>query len=195
MSVDTSQPGTGSYPPSEGDEYELSGWWRRVGAVLLDGLVLLIPLIVIGLLTRSYTTTTDPNTGIRTTHISVLTSVLDTVLWGAYVVFFLARAGAHNGQTLGKQGAGIAVLRNDGRPMDYSTAALREIVCKGGPSLVGSALVAAGSALGLIFLLVPLVDYLWPLWDTENRALHDHVAKTHVVRLAGPARYYTPSQR
>ena len=194
MSVGTDQPGTGSSPPPEGDEYELSGWWRRVGAVLLDGLILLIPLIVLGLLTPTTTTTTNPNTGLRTSHISLLTSVLDTVVWGIYVVVLLARPGAHNGQTLGKQGAGIAVLRNDGKPMDYSTAALRDIVCKGGPSLVGSALIAAGSALGLIFLLVPLVDYLWPLWDIENRALHDHVAKTHVVRVTGSARYYRPSR-
>ena len=26
-----------------------------------------------------------------------------------------------------------------------------------------------------------LIDYLWPLWDGENRCLHDMVVSTHVV--------------
>jgi len=32
-------------------------------------------------------------------------------------------------------------------------------------------------ALGLLLLL----DYLWPLWDDKNQALHDKLARTNVV--------------
>ena len=30
--------------------------------------------------------------------------------------------------------------------------------------------------------LVSLLDDLWPLWDRENRAIHDMLAGTRVVR-------------
>jgi len=28
-----------------------------------------------------------------------------------------------------------------------------------------------------------LIDYLWPLWDEENRALHDYVVNTRTVLI------------
>jgi uncharacterized RDD family membrane protein YckC len=30
--------------------------------------------------------------------------------------------------------------------------------------------------------IVSLIDVLWPLWDEENRALHDFVVNTRVIR-------------
>ena len=33
-----------------------------------------------------------------------------------------------------------------------------------------------------IFILPVLLDYLWPLWDPKNQALHDKVAGSFVVR-------------
>ncbi len=27
-----------------------------------------------------------------------------------------------------------------------------------------------------------LIDYLWPLWDEENRALHDLIVNTRTIR-------------
>ena len=35
---------------------------------------------------------------------------------------------------------------------------------------------------GFFFSIPTLVDYLWPLWDDENRCLHDMVVSTHVVK-------------
>jgi type IV secretory pathway VirB10-like protein len=36
--------------------------------------------------------------------------------------------------------------------------------------------------LGIITLYIYIVvDYLWPLWDRENQALHDKIASTHVI--------------
>jgi uncharacterized RDD family membrane protein YckC len=28
-----------------------------------------------------------------------------------------------------------------------------------------------------------LLDNLWPLWDGENRAIHDMIVSTHVVKV------------
>jgi uncharacterized RDD family membrane protein YckC len=45
-----------------------------------------------------------------------------------YAPLLMRRPGAHNGQTLGKQLTGIRVVREDGRPMTYGAAVLREWV-------------------------------------------------------------------
>jgi hypothetical protein len=31
--------------------------------------------------------------------------------------------------------------------------------------------------------IAQLVDVLWPLWDEENRALHDFIVNTRTVRV------------
>jgi uncharacterized RDD family membrane protein YckC len=68
---------------------------------------------------------------------------------------------------------GCRVVRVDGRPVDLGWALLREAVVKGlGLGLVG----------GITGGIAYLVDFLWPLWDDENRALHDMVVSSRVVR-------------
>jgi len=32
------------------------------------------------------------------------------------------------------------------------------------------------------FLLLPVLDLLWPLWDARNQTLHDKIASTVVIR-------------
>jgi uncharacterized RDD family membrane protein YckC len=85
----------------------------------------------------------------------------------------MRRTGERNGQSWGKQVAGIRVIRADGAPMSFADAAMRQIVFKGLGLVVASTIVP-------IFPWV--LDYLWPTWDEENRALHDIAADTRVVR-------------
>jgi uncharacterized RDD family membrane protein YckC len=85
----------------------------------------------------------------------------------------MMRQGARNGQTLGKQVVGIRVVRDSGEPMGFGWAALREVVVKN---------LAVNIASSIIPFVPWLLNYLWPLWDDENRALHDMVVATHVVR-------------
>lgn len=191
MPVGVTDPGPGTEPAPEEDEYELSGWWRRVGAVLVDSLVLLIPVAILAFLTHAYTTTKDPYTGSTTFHTSQGFTLLDLAVWSIYVLLLLPRSAPHNGQTLGKQALGIAIMRNDGYPLDLTTTSIRELLCKGLPPLIVTLLIIGGVRVASLLLLAVLLDYLWPLWDSENRALHDHIAQTHVVRRARP-RYFRP---
>ncbi len=39
-----------------------------------------------------------------------------------------------------------------------------------------------GIAGSLTFGLAQLLDWLWPLWDEENRALHDFIVDTRVIQ-------------
>jgi uncharacterized RDD family membrane protein YckC len=74
----------------------------------------------------------------------------------------------NNGQTFGKRTANIRVVREDGKPIEFGWAAYRETFCKG--------------ILGL-FPFYLLVDYLWPLPDDQNRAIHDIIVKSRVVEV------------
>ncbi len=95
------------------------------------------------------------------------------VFLGILFVYYplMTRASKENGQSLGIRAVGIRVRREDGRPVDVKTVAIRQLLMQ-------------GIVFGIFAFLIipPLLDYLWPLWDGENRALHDMVAKTRVVR-------------
>jgi len=77
------------------------------------------------------------------------------------------------GSTPGKALFGIRVVRADGQPIGFGFAVLREWVLKG---------IAVAAANSVSLGLAGLINYLWPLWDSENRALHDMAAKTRVVK-------------
>ena len=141
----------------------LSGWWPRVGAYLLDGLVMSI-LITAGWL-------------LVATGSEVVGGIL--ALAGLLLAFFywpltMAREGQRNGQSLGKQALGITVIRDSGEQVTFGWALLRQFVV-----IYLLFQVVGGIAFGLPWL----IDVLWPLWDRTNRALHDMIVKSHVVRV------------
>jgi uncharacterized RDD family membrane protein YckC len=88
-----------------------------------------------------------------------------------YAPFMMART---DGQTLGKRAMRIRVVRVSGEPMTFGWAMLREVAVKW--LLFG--VVGSSTTFGLAWL----ADVLWPLWDDENRALHDLIAGTRVVK-------------
>ena len=89
-----------------------------------------------------------------------------TVVALLYAPLLMART---NGQTLGRMATGIRVVRANGGPMTFGFAMLREVARQG---RCCSAIAGA-----LTFGLARLLDVLWPLWDEENRALHDFVVE------------------
>ena len=104
---------------------------------------------------------------------AVLSTLIFAVIAIIYAPTTMARQGAHNGQTFGKQLVGIRVVRDSGQPMTFWPAALREVGVKG---------LAVGIASSIIPIIPWFLDNFWPLWDDENRALHDMAVSTHVVQ-------------
>jgi uncharacterized RDD family membrane protein YckC len=154
--------------PSGWEGKQLASWGSRVGATLLDWLILLIPVTLLIVLVVVVALSSDVG-GIVT---AILSSLLYLVAVLLYAPLLMGRQGAHNGQTWGKQIVGIRVVRDSGQPVDIGFAFVREFVVKG--LLFGF--------VGSFFFSIPtLIDYLWPLWDDQNRALHDMVVSTHVV--------------
>jgi uncharacterized RDD family membrane protein YckC len=153
--------------------YELAGWWSRVGAALIDGLIIGAGALVILALFGSVFSIGffDSNeTGVASLIVGMMLSFLAiSIVALLYAPLMMART---NGKTLGRMALGIRVVRAKGQPMTFGWAMLREVVVK---ALVFGILssITAG--------LASLLDILWPLWDDENRALHDFVVDTRVV--------------
>jgi uncharacterized RDD family membrane protein YckC len=147
----------------------LASWGSRLAAYLVDGLILLVPVIALTVIIVAVATGSD--TGAWVTGILGFLAYL--VVAFMYSPLLMAREGAHNGQTWGKQVLGIRVIRDNGERMNFSWAALREIVVKG---------FGIGIASSIIPFIPWFLDFFWPLWDDENRALHDMIVSTHVVQ-------------
>jgi uncharacterized RDD family membrane protein YckC len=156
---------------------ELSGWWPRAGAAVIDFLILFVPgAILFVLIVGSAIGLSGDNEDVATGAVIgafLLFGLAFLVVWLLYSPLLMMRQGEHNGQTWGRQVLGIRVVRDNGQPMDFWWSAFREILIKG---------VAVGIASSIVPFIPWLLDYLWPLWDDQNRALHDMAASTHVYR-------------
>jgi uncharacterized RDD family membrane protein YckC len=154
--------------------YVLATWLSRVGAQLIDGLIIavgaLIPFLpiaaAVGIGAQS-----DNDTGLLAAiGVAVLWIACIAIIAILYAPVLMART---NGKTLGRMVMNIRVVRTSGEPITFGFAMLREVAVKTiGVSLAGV----------FTFGLAGLLDSLWPLWDEENRALHDFVVNTRVVK-------------
>jgi uncharacterized RDD family membrane protein YckC len=135
-----------------------AGWWPRAGAMLIDALILTAVALVVGIVAAASGASTD------TATIAIYVAIfLATVI---YSPLMMARPGAVNGQTVGKQALGIRVVHAEGGEMTVSRGLLRDGV---GKALLG------------IIPFYSIVDVLVPLFDQQNQALHDKVGSTFVV--------------
>ena len=158
-------------PPDAG---RLAGWWRRAAAAIVDLVIVATiwsaALIVFALVAESTNATTVAR---------VLWLATALGLCAGYLALTMGRRGTHNGQTWGKQGVGIRVVRDNGVPMTAGFALVREVVLKGVAAVAG---------------LVILADAVWPIWEREKRALHDLVARTHVISAKASHGEFSPQR-
>jgi uncharacterized RDD family membrane protein YckC len=158
---DAAQREAAAGPPGVRGDY--ASWGRRVGAYLLDALVIAVPLIaivVIALLAGNPEDDDDNSWGVI--GIAYLLTIV------APFVYFTVMHGRERGQTLGKRWLGIRVADDStGKSIGYGRAFGRY---------------AISFVFGLFF--IPLIlDYLWPLWDRKHQALHDKVVGSVVVKV------------
>jgi uncharacterized RDD family membrane protein YckC len=150
----------------------LSPWWRRAIAIVVDGAIISTGgrglAVVFGTsLDEQFHRGGSP---LLPTAAPLLVVVFTFLITALYLPPMMA---ATDGRTLGKLLLRIRVVRADARRMTVGRAALREVVVKN--------LLIAHLPL-LYFVLIPM-DALWPLWDRENRAIHDFLAGTRVVEV------------
>ena len=147
-------------PPQRRSDY--SSWGRRVGAYLLDTLVLVVPLIVIIIIALAAGNPEDEDDG--SWAVIGIAYLLTLVLPFVYYTVMHGRA---SGQTFGKKWLGVAVKEDSaGESIGYGRAFGRYAII----------------FVFALFILPILLDYLWPLWDRKNQALHDKVVGSVVVK-------------
>ena len=147
--------------PPPGGERTYSSWGRRVGAYLIDGLLLSIPIAIAFVVVIASGPDEDDDGAWAVLAIAYLITIL------LPFIYFTVMHGGASGQTYGKRWLGIRVVGDEtGNSIGYGRAFGRYAI-----TVVFS-----------IFFIPLLLDYLWPLWDTKNQALHDKVVGSVVVR-------------
>lgn len=183
-------------PRTTPDGQPLSGWWRRVLAQVVDGLIL--SPVYLGILAAfiasrwdeirawwdDYTQAVDAGTTLPSppdlfqpysAQMFGLAAAY-TVVLAVYTLGFWRWKQATPGKLL----VGVRIRRREAPgPMPWATMLPRFAFVQ------GLALAAYVPWVGFLFALAGLLDYLWPLWDGNKQALHDKVARTNVV-LAPP---------
>ncbi len=156
---------TPSFNPPPG---QVASWGSRAGAVALDFVFVWVPIAVaVAVIVGAASAST-----VAGVIVGVVLGLASLAYWFLGRSLLMARGGERNGQTWGKQIVGIRVVRDRGEPFDVGWALLRQILVKWLLFWV----------FGSSFLIPWVLNYLWPLWDDSDRALHDMIVTTHVVR-------------
>jgi uncharacterized RDD family membrane protein YckC len=175
------QPG-GAYPqypqqPYGGGMPPYAGWGARVGAYLLDGLIVgLVPMILIGIgyaqiigaaidtienCPVNDATCASPEVAVPGSAWAMI--AIGALLSLAGQIWLIYKEGK-TGQTPGKKALKISVLREaDGRPLGFGMAFVRKLA----HFLDGAAC---------------YIGYLWPLWDDKKQTFADKVISSVVVK-------------
>lgn len=172
------------------DKYET--FWPRFFALILDGIVLAILDMVLFYLI--------PFEHVLLSEAKVLALVHSLLIQNAQYAYIIIMIGAY-GQTLGKMALGIKVLDNaTEEPVSYSQSFMREFVPFSlvNISIIGRIILGDVdlqnfelSTIGYIMLVLPssmlgiwsLLEIVTMLLDKKNRALHDKIAGTVVVKV------------
>ncbi|MFG2663631.1 RDD family protein [Streptomyces sp. NPDC048387] len=144
-------------PGAPGGMPELAHWGLRVGAHLLDMLIILGPMYALGLI--DLFNAPDPETAQPGVFFVV------GVLYALAMGFFQLFKEGSSGQTIGKKVLGISLRRAaDGSTLGFGMALVRKLahLLDGLPCYLG---------------------WLWPLWDDKKQTFADKVCGTVVIRV------------
>ena len=139
-----------------------AGFWERFGAAFLDGLILFIPIFVIGWM-MGYNMFTAGNQ--RLTFMSLLVGPSITYKLTTTAISWLYFALQESGPaqaTLGKRALGLRVVDKEGQRISFMNATGRYF----------------GKFVSQYTLLI---GYLMVVWDSRKQALHDKMAGTFVL--------------
>ena len=160
-----------------GDTVELASPWARLGARLLDAVVLAVGIVLLWVVVfvagNAYgdlsTTTATAESTLSPLFVVLLVGLLCVTLAGTAV--YEIGLIAHRGQTIGKMAAGIKVVRTDnGLTPGWGKSFWRW----GLPTVV--------NLIPLVGGFVCLLIYASLLWGKNHQGWHDKVAETYVVK-------------
>ena len=141
------------------------GFFRRVGAFLVDVLVIALLSALMGLMAYvGYKVGLAAHDRPMSWNAAAPLLSFLTLAWVALTTLYFVVFHGMEGRTVGKSLLGLRVVGKDQRPISYRRALLRWIGTIG----------LGGASFGLAFL--------WILWQREKRGWHDLLARTWVIR-------------
>jgi uncharacterized RDD family membrane protein YckC len=141
-------------------------YMQRVGAAVVDFFVRLA-LVLAGTLLGAIAYAGGETAG----GVGIIVGLVVGGVLGAlvYAPYMLA---TRQGQTFGHKATNTRVVMVDGTRLTGRRAFVREVLVKG----------LLFESLGSFLFLIPTVlNYVWPLFDERNEALHDKICATRVV--------------
>jgi uncharacterized RDD family membrane protein YckC len=157
-----------AYGPGPGAE--LAGFWRRLAALLVDGLIVMLFMIPAFAVAATGETEIDTCPNDATALCEVPTDETSTrtflfIILGSVVgLGYFAVLEGTRGQTVGKKAMGIAVVdATTGQPIGIGRGIGRQFA-------------------RWLSQLVIYLGYLWMLWDPKKQTWHDKLVKSIVVR-------------
>lgn len=140
------------------DELPKAGFWIRVVASFLDGIILFVVQFILGAL-LAMAGFAAGNGG--SDELSSLVMLFSYIISFAYYIIFTG----HCGQTPGKMAVRIKVIHTDGSDIGYGKATFREVIGK------------------FISGIILCIGYLMVAFDSQKQGLHDRMADTYVIKL------------
>jgi len=185
-------PGAYGYPPRPMRPDPVLGlplapWWKRLLAILIDDVILLVPLVVALVIVFDHVLHTlqfgtnefNSNVTANSTALAHDNLLLWSIAFALEVAYFALLNGGRRGQTVGKMALKIAVRdARTGGPIGVWRAAGR-FACFAVFEIPFAGPLAFLRLLSLLYL----IDCLAPLWDGRRQAWHDHVVRSIVVEL------------
>lgn len=154
-------------PPSTTPGGRLASWGSRVMAYIVDWLVTAVPVgivVSIGVAMGSTAETTDAGFSV-TGGAGAGFVFIGSVLGLAISLWNYGHKQGNTGQTVGKGLVNIEVVDKDGQYLGFWMSILRTILMW----ILGS---------------ICILNYLWPLWDEQDRTWHDMIMSTLVLQTS-----------
>ncbi|MER7663618.1 RDD family protein [Streptomyces sp. NPDC096193] len=135
----------------------LAHWGLRVGAYLLDALIIVGPMYALGFIDLAGSD--DPANAGPGPFFAI------GLVYAIGMGFFQLFKEGKTGQTIGKKVAGISLLREaDGSPLGFGMAFVRKLA-------------------HFLDSIACYIGWLWPLWDAKKQTFADKVCNTVVVKV------------
>lgn len=172
---------------------------QRIGAIILDSIILGIPLAILGFVAAGLFI----GSGTGSAALLQLPEIIGAIITIAYFALMHAR----NGKTLGKMAGKIRVVMLDGSQISSRTAWIRSLAYAG-PNLISSVAMlilvvafgasnlnsptpAAGSeafatgaiVLGALVGIYGIANIIVALVNSQQRSIHDMIAGTRVIQV------------
>ncbi|MGW4246062.1 RDD family protein [Nocardia sp. NPDC004722] len=162
-----------AYAPFGGYGAQYASWGARVGAYLIDYLIVFVPAMILYFIAGAAGTSKVECTTSSTYDVNctgggmnafgyILMLLAFAVSFGGSLYF--AYMEGTTGQTIGKKTVGIKLIReSDGQPVGFGLAFGRRL-------------------LHVIDALPCYIGFLWPLWDDKKQTFADKIVNTTVVK-------------